>query len=150
MKKLIALILAMVCVLGLSGCGTEPVEERYCDSLAEAEKIMGFKLEAPESFNDSGTKTFRVSGRTLEIMYFNGKVISGKISKSDNKENLEGFDYGYTEHTTITDAGIDYALSGQKELVYLAAWENGKYSYFVLDGSGKSADEMVAFCKGIH
>ena len=152
MKKLIALVLAWACVLGLVGCGNKPVKERFCDSLEQAEKMMGFKLEAPESLDNSGTKTFRVSGRTLEIMYFDGKVLNGKISKSDNKENVEGYDYEYTESTIISDDGTDYTLCGNKEddTVYLATWVNGKCSYLVLDYSGKSAEEMVVFCKRIQ
>lgn len=152
MKKWIIGVFALALVIGLSGCRTKPVEDRFCDSLTQAEKIIGFKLEAPEALNDSGTKTFRVSGRTLEIMYFNGKVVSGKISKSDNNENMKESDYGYTASTAITEAGTEYSLFGHKEneLVYLATWVNGKCSYLVLDSAGKSADEMVALCKGIH
>ena len=152
MKKWIACVLALVCVFGLAGCGTKSVEERFCDSLEQAEKIIGFRLDAPESLNNSGTKTFRVNGRTLEIMYFDGKVISGKISKSDNKDNIEGYDYGYTESAIISHDGIEYSLFGnqENEMVYLATWVNDKYSYLVLYSSGKIADEMVELCKRIH
>ena len=152
MKKFLAMLACIIMALSLVACGNGAVEERFCDDLAQAEKIIGFKLEAPETLNDSGSRNFRVCGRTLEIMYFSGKVMNGKISKSDNQENIGAYDYGYTESVIISDGGIEYKLCGSEngEKVHLATWTKGKYSYFVLDGNGKSAEEMLDFCKEIN
>ena len=135
----------------LCGCQSKPVPEKYCDTLAQAEKLIGFKLDAPDSVDGSGTKTFRVSGRTLEVCYFDGKALKAKISKSDNLENINGYDYGYTHKAETSADKIDYALhsSDANSAAHLAEWTKGKYSYFVLLSDGKTTDEMIAFCKTI-
>ena len=152
MKKRLLAAALVILALVLCACGSKAVPETYCDSLAAAEKLVGFQMEAPDALNGSGTKTFCAKGRTIEIMYFDGKVLNGRISKSDNGENVGGFDYGYTVRSVVSGGGVDYTLSGSEEGgdVHLATWTKGKYSYLVLDGAGKSAEEMVAFCSGIR
>ena len=151
MKKILFVFVCVVILIGLCACNSNPVAESYCDTLAEAEKAIGFKLEAPDSIDGSGTKTFKVSGRTLEIMYFSGKVMNGKISKADNLENINGYDYGYTKVTEISRDGITYSFRGSEdsELVNFATWTEGKYSYLVLKSGGLTEEEMINFCKAI-
>ena len=151
MKKLIAAMLCIATVLCICSCGKQPHPDTYCASLAAAEKLIGFDLTAPEKIGNSGTNTFRVNGRTLEVMYFDGKVLTGRITKADNLENINGFDYGYTAETSLSDGGIDYMLKGEegKETVHLATWTSGKYSYLVLCGEEKTPQQLVELCKSI-
>ena len=151
MRKTVAIIFIALLVL-LCGCKSQPIAEKYCDALAQAEKLIGFKLNVPDSVDGSGTKTFRVSGRTLEVCYFDGKVLKAKISKADNLENINGYDYGYTHKADTTADKIDYTLrsSDANSTVHLAEWTNGKYSYLVLLSDGKTTDEMITFCKTIN
>ena len=148
MNKPFAAAVCLILLLLLSACGSKAVPETYRDTLAEAEKQIGFRLEAPESLNGSGTRTFRAAGRTLEIMYFDGKVVTGKISKSDNHENISGMFNEYSELATVNE----YALYGNSEtgLAYLAVWKSGKYSYLVMNSFGTDAAELTALCAGIR
>ena len=152
MKRFIIALLCLAMLLSLCGCKAKPVAEKYCDSLAEAEKLIGFKIDTPESLSDSKTKTFRAGGRTLEICYFDGKVLKGRISKADNLENINGLDYGYTYKTETAMGGTDYTLRSAEAngTIHLAEWTKGKYSYMVLLSDCKTVDEMIAFCKTIN
>ena len=152
MKRVLLAVTCLLTAVFLCACGKDAVPERYCDSLDEAESLIGFKLTAPESWNGSTTKTFRVGGRTLEIMYFSGKVLEGKLSKSEGGEDITAYDYGYTGSIQVSDGGVTYTLQGNnaEETVCLATWTKGKYSYFLLDSAGKTPEEMVAFCKEIQ
>ena len=151
MKKIILTAACIIMLLCLCACGKKPVPDTYCASLSAAEKMIGFKLTAPENIDNSGTNTFRVSGRTLEVMYFNGKVLTGRISKADNLENINGTDYGYDAVSQLTDNGISYTLRGEEgnDTVNLATWTSGDYSYLVLVGAGKTPEQLVELCKAI-
>lgn len=149
MKKLIILGFTLAALMLLCSCGHKPVPETYCDTLKQAEKLVGISLTAPDSVNGSGTKTFSAKGRTLEIMYFDGKVLTGRISKSDNGENL-ALDFGYTNVATVSENGSEFSLYGDGDRIYLSHWQSGKYSFSVLLGSGLGEDEMVKFCETIR
>ena len=151
MKKIILTIACVAMVLCLCACGKKPVPDSYCDSLSAAEKLIGFKLTAPEKIGESGTNTFRANGRTLEVMYFNGKVLTGRISKADNAENINGVYYGYNYVTQLSDSGIAYTLRGDegKDTVCLATWTSGDYSYLVLVGAQMTPEQLVELCKTV-
>ena len=151
MKRLIALFLTLLTLAGLCACGRKPVEDKYTDTLEQARKAIGFEISAPEQLDGSGTRTFHVNSRTLEITYFSGKVMYGRITKADNRENLNGYDYGYTKVSEVTDSGVVYTLRGPdgSDGVCFAAWENGKYSYTALVSGERTPEEIIAFCKEI-
>ena len=151
MKKFIVAVLCLIMVFSLCACGKKPVPNTYCASLSAAEKMIGFKLNAPENIDGSGTVTFRVNGRTLEVMYFNGKVLTGRVTKADNAENINSIDYGYTAESQLSEGGIDYTLRGMEgsDTVNLASWTSGKYSYLLMTGEAKSPEQLVELCKSV-
>ena len=149
-KKIIALILCAISIFSLVACSAKPVEEKYVDTLEEAQKIIGFNIDIPKNVISSGSQTYYVSGRTLEITYFNGKVISGRIIKTENKEEFNFSYYDLSNEQKIKSDNIEYTLYGpEADSINLATWTNKKYSYILSIMNTMTTEEIIDICTNI-
>ncbi|MBE6914314.1 MAG: hypothetical protein E7472_05205, partial [Ruminococcaceae bacterium] len=125
MKKLIAFLICLFAVFSLAACGSDPVPDTFTDTLEAAEKLIGFKLSAPDSIDGSTSRNYRATGRKLEIMYFSGNVLRGRVCKDENPSGVNAQDYGYIHTEYVQDGKIEYTLCGSEggENFSLAMWE---------------------------
>ena len=151
MKKLLVLFVCLFFVGCLAACSSEPVPDTFTDTLEEAEKLLGFKFDVPDSIDGSTSMNYRAKNRQLEIMYFSGKVLCARVWKDENPSGVNAEDYGYIHTECVQDGKIEYTLCGVEgsENFNLAMWENGKYSYMLLLGSERTPEELIELCKTI-
>lgn len=162
MKKILAILLCVVIAASLCACGKsggsskKPVEDTYTDTIEEAEKLVGIKTDFPETVRRSDTIYPRAHGRTVEVNYFlsNPKNMEAKISKSDNHENIDNFDYNCPCTKEVEHNGINFTLRGRYDdgMYRAALWTVGEYSYIVLidadyyTSSYMTEEEILAIC----
>ena len=122
-----------------------------CFTLEEAAKLAGFPLSVPSAVGGSGTQTFRaVEGELLEVMYFDGKVITARIRKAPGTGDISGDYNQYAQMKTVDVSGSTVTMKGADGLFMAAAWERGGYTYAITAGAGMSAVAMTALVQSVN
>ena len=101
------------------------------DSLKEAEKAVGFEINAPESIDGYSEKLISVmDGKMIQVIYINGdKQIC--IRKEKGNEDISG-DYTKYAEKKITDIdGVTITLKGGNGKYGNATWTADGYSYSI-------------------
>ena len=160
MRKLIIMI--VVCLAILAGCGTKPAEEatepagqmqignpwKSYDTLADAQAASGLVFPLPESIpNGYGAEIFRVmNGKLLEVQYKNGESgITVRIQAGEN-EDISGVYENFTAIETSDRSGAAVTRKQADDCIVYLIFKDG-YSYSVcLPGtvSGDLCNEILA------
>ena len=101
------------------------------DSLKEAEKAVGFEINAPESIDGYSEKHISVmDGKMIQVIYINGdKQIC--IRKEKGNDDISG-DYTKYAEKKITDIdGVTITLKGGNGKYGNATWTADGYSYSI-------------------
>ena len=152
MKRLLALLLCLLCAPVLAACGTgaqKSAETQLAnpfadyDSLAEAEAAAGVSLAAPTSIDGcSGPDVQLMSGKMLQLIFRSdsGRII---IRKAAGSEDISGDYTSYAETKTARVNGCDVTLKGADGKVSTAVWCANGYSYALLSDVPMATDILT-------
>lgn len=119
-----------------------------CKTLEEAIGITGFDMAVPEMLEGYDRPTFQVmSGTMIQVIYRNHVDGSISIRKAPGSEDISGDYNDYAQNNTVPVGELAVSMKGEKDLVHLATWTNGGYTYAVSVSSGLSeaaAAELIA------
>lgn len=118
MKKLIAILLALALLLGLSGCGMEAVVEDYVQSEVENFIEDSGLLEEAETILNDALADMEGEGALLDII---GGVIVDGSQASGEKSYLEG-----DSEEPVVDPSYEEKVSNEEEELF-AIDEDGWY-----------------------
>lgn len=153
MKRMLVLLLCAA-ALSLSACGksggeksenvqiANPVAEY--ETLAEAEKAVGFTFTAPESFDDYSDRSVQViGGKIVQITFRNEHDQRLTVRKAAGDEDVSG---DYTAYPQI--GGVDWehgsvTLKGEGDLFRVALWTMGDYTYSITSDAPLSKDDVI-------
>lgn len=113
-----------------------------CDTAADAEKIAGFPMEAPETIDGYDAPVIQaVENDTFQYIYSNadgGEILIRKVAGGD--ADVSG-DYNEYENEQTTDDGV--TLRGDGDSVTVAIWSKDGYSYCVRVEGGASMETVT-------
>lgn len=160
-KKLMTFALSVVMVLSLTACGqsapqTQPEKTASgsnveipnpfttYDTLDEAAAAVGFDMNVPEMLEGYDQPTFQVmSGTMIQVIYRNDKDESASIRKALGSDDISGDYNEYAQNDTVSVGELAVSMKGEQELVHLATWTDGEYTYAVSVSPGLSEAAMA-------
>lgn len=121
-----------------------------CATLAEAAQTAGFALTVPEQIGGSPRRDIQaICGAMIQVFY-GGEENEVCIRKAPGSEDISG-DYSVYSRTTAGEAdGVKVTLKGDGDLVHLAIWTNGGYTYSVLARAGMRDADMTALVRSVR
>ena len=113
-------------------------------TMAEAEKITGFGLEAPETIQGSELSEITViSGDTIEVDYIQNGEIIASVRKAKGDEDISGDYNTYSQTETVAITAGDVTIKGNDGTYYLATWTSDGYSYSFSSEGGISKADII-------
>ena len=127
-----------------------PLNNASYDTLEEASKAIGYTVQHPESLN-SATATYGIKDNALEIMFFNGKVMTGRIIKARVGNPPATDFYGYATAQSETKDGIDYIIHyTEKDACHLITWSEGEFLYLLYTSEIHTIDSIIEVAQQIQ
>lgn len=115
-----------------------------CDSLAAAEKLVGFQLNIPDAVDGSDQRVFRASDNDLlEVIYQKGETEVARIRKALGADDVSGDYTDYAQVNTVSVDDVSVTMKGENGLVALAIWTRGGYTYAVSVERPISSADMI-------
>ena len=71
------------------------------------------------------------------------------IRKAFGSEDISGDYNSYAQITTVNADGTNVTMKGEKNLVYLAIWTGGGYTYSISIQAGMSSADMAALVQSV-
>lgn len=155
MKKLIALILALMTVYALCACGeaeetdnggnAQMVNPMVESTPEEIERTIGVALVPPEGAND--TMFFIIGGTLGEVQFKYGETnekYSYRVQKTDEAQDISGV-YITSGSMTNIDYGSIPPLTvnvDENGIIGAATWFDNGYSYSLSVGEGASLESL--------
>lgn len=157
MRRLIAITLCAIMALSFTACGSKsnspsnqssavsssnsstkigegsvqiPNPFVECKTIADAEKIAGFKIAVPEKMPEGYQQhaILAIENDLIEIDYVNGKD-EITIRKGKGSEDISGDYNSYKETNTLTVGNLQITTKGEGGKVNVATWVDGDYSF---------------------
>ena len=121
------------------------------ETLAQAAQAAGFELATPDTVNGSDSRVFRAIERDLlEVICRRGEDEAARIRKAPGGEDISG-DYNvYDQVSTVDVDGLSVTMKGENNLVQLAIWTSGGYTYAVSVAGGISSSDMTALVSAVQ
>lgn len=170
MKRMLVFSLAAALVLTLAACGekapaSEPSEPSSvpessqvseqesnqipdpfseCESLEEAKALAGFEFAIFEAPEECDRRVIHVlEGQQMtEVIDYDGEDGVFRTRKAKGSGDISG-DYTSYETENRAEVGeISVTMKGSGELIYVAVWTQGDYTYSVSSESGVSQETM--------
>ena len=120
-----------------------------CNTLEEAEKLVGFDITVPDSIDGLTERIYRSSDfGMLEILYTDNDEIKACVRKAVGNNDISG---DYNVYSDIGEESIDgknVIFKGNDGNISLAIWTDGEYTYSVSLDSGNK-ELMTSFVKDI-
>lgn len=115
------------------------------DTLAEAAKAAGFELAAPDSVEGyDGEKLIQVMNNSmLQIIFHNSDDDRLFIRKEAGSEDISGDYNEYAQVKTVAIGDRSVTMKGNDDLVSVAVWTHGGYTYAVMSDTAMAADAMT-------
>lgn len=155
MKKWIASALCAVMALSLSTAAfaAKPagISPPAAKAPADAAQAAGFGLTAPGAANGSDSRVHRaVKEDLLEVIYRKGGEETARIRKASGGGDISGDYTVYPQVSEVSVNGNQVTMSGSGDLVSLAVWTGGGYTYAVSAAGGLSRGDMTALVAAIQ
>lgn len=157
MKKVLCAICAACLVFSLFGCGKKENAQlanpwQEVESLGAAGDLAGFTLNAPGFVGYCSMDAVRVctpeDSRMIEVIYRNGDD-EVRLRKAPGADDISG-DYGqYDSQASVEIAGRTVSMQGNGELVRVAAWQDGEFTYSVTATPGLPLDDVTEFIASV-
>ena len=116
----------------------------YYDTLAEAEKAVGFEITVPECFDDVKiSEIIVIAGETIEIDYGEDKQSAVTIRKAKGSDDISGDynTYGFERILSIADMRV--TVKGDDDLIKLLTWQNGDFTYSMCLPMGMTEKQVM-------
>lgn len=118
-------------------------------TLSEATKTVGFELAVPEKVNGSPRQNIQTTEDGMIQVFYGGEDDSICIRKAPGSEDISGDYNSYSQVTAVDTNGINVTMKGENNLVYLAIWTSGGYTYSISARTGMSNSDMSALVQSI-
>lgn len=121
------------------------------ETLGQAARAAGFELTAPDTVNGSDSRVYQaIEGDLLEVIYRRGEDEAARVRKARGGEDISG-DYNVYDQVSAVDVdGLSVTMKGENNLVKLAIWTGGGYTYAVSVAGGISTSSMTALVSAIQ
>ena len=158
MKKILSLVLCLVCIFTLASCGGKKAAENTqtenpftdCESLEKAAEITGFTLSAPDTLSGYRDKLIQVMRDEMIQIIFSKGADTVVIRKARGSGDISGDYNTYPEQVEKNVKNIPVTFKGEDEKVYLILWTNGEFSYSVATDTPVSYSNAEAFVETIE
>lgn len=119
-------------------------------TLADAAKVTGFPMSAPETLEGCPQRVIQTMGdEMIQVIYQNGNS-SVTVRKEEGSGDISGDYNQYAQSGTVEVNGSTVTMRGENNLVMVAIWENGGYTYAVTSGAGMSTAAMTALIRSVN
>lgn len=175
MKRFIVYALSVVLTLTMTACagksdldgiatvGTEPHDDsmvrdetlqipnpwQECETLADAEKLVGFSFTAPETVEGFPERYISAMEYDIAQVIFRNEASSLCFRKGLGSEDVSGDYTAYTLTETRDIGGKTVVCRGNDGLVYTAAWTDGTYAYAVTLDTGMTAQQLEQWVQSL-
>lgn len=118
------------------------------DTIEAAQEKTGFGVSVPDAVGDYENKTIRAcvpeGGQMLEVNYSDAQgERAAYIRKAPGDQDISGDYNSYASTQTVSLGELSVTIKGGDELVNLATWTDGGYSYAVAVNEGITDDDMM-------
>lgn len=126
-----------------------------CDDFTAAAEIAGFEISVPEAVDGYPNRTIQaIANDLIQVFYATGDMAVSDtefvlLRKGVGNKDISG---DYNEYATVTKQDADgrtVTLKGDGDLIYLATWTDGAYSYSVSVSDGMAANAILALVNGL-
>ncbi len=170
MKKLIAVFLGMMMILGAAGCANTTVENRSADtenveipnpfvdfvSMEEAEKFAGFPISLPSTIDGYPTRVIQaVQNEMIQVLFFDKETADEgaqviMIRKAIGSADISGDYNDYQEVNTVTVDDKEITVKGNDGKIHVAIWNSGDHSYSITSDTGVSIDTVSDWIRSVQ
>ena len=161
MKKLVAILLAVLMTVSLAACATQAADTEKkteeentqianpftdCETLEDAEKICGFGMTVPEKIDGYDEILIQaIDDYMVQVIYTKDEDNEVLVRKAKDSGDISG---DYNEYESVKTAeidGKDVVFKGHADgEINNAVWSNGEYSYSIyISGAGFSVDTVT-------
>lgn len=159
MKKMLVIALCALLVLIPLACAKNGGESQIpnpftdCETVADAEKLAGFTITAPDSvFGDRTLSGIRaIEGQMIELIYQkDGDADTElRIRKGVGSSDISGDYTRYVMTSTEEFSGRTVTVKGNDDTVSLLTWSDGDYAYSISDATGAEKLAMTALIEDL-
>jgi len=158
-KKLTAIFFCILALAAFTACkstsasgsGQLPNPIVNYDTLADAAKVTGFELAAPDAVDGYDTRAIQVvADKMMQVTYAKGED-QLLIRKAAGTDDISGDYTAYAESNTVMVGSLSVLMKGEKGMVSVATWADGGYA-FAVDAQDipMTADAMSALVKEVQ
>lgn len=171
MKKILTILLTMLCIVSLEACTKkENTEETttnkdsdnetianpwtYVDTLEEASKLAGFDLTVPEDINYEEITSIGYwedgEEKLIEVQYGDGNSAIRKAI-TDEEGDITGVYEEYSHGGMVEGTSVSYyTFEGSDEhIVNKVYWTDGDYKLSLYSKDGFSEDNLLVYVENI-
>ena len=118
-------------------------------TLTDAAKTAGFELTVPEKVNGTARRDIQTMEGGMIQVFYGDEENEVCIRKAFGSEDISGDYNSYAQITTVNADGTNVTMKGEKNLVYLAIWTGGGYTYSISIQAGMSSADMAALVQSV-
>ena len=129
---------------------TPPLADKSYDSLEELSNAIGYTVKYPESLNASST-TYSIKNNSLELLFFNGKVMEGRLIKAGVGNPPATDFYGYATAKAEIKDNINYIIHyTETDACHLITWSEGEFLYLLYTSNIHTIDSIIEVAQQIQ
>ena len=124
-----------------------------CETMADAEKLAGFDLVAPEQIEGYEKELIQaIDGELIQVFYVNPENEEDEIliRKGVGSDDISGNYEDFTEVSTAAAGDLEVTLKGNDGKVTVAVWATGSYTFSIQVDAGASQDEMLSLVEAVQ
>lgn len=161
MKRMLLLLLCAAAALSLTACGKsggEKSEEAQIanpiveyETLAEAEKAVGFTMTAPETFNRFADRTVQViGGKLLQLTYLNDHGQRLILRKAVGDEDISGDYNQYPQNSMMEWDNGGATFKGEDDMFSVAAWTADGFAFSMTTDEPMSEGDVLSLISRVN
>lgn len=158
-KKLLCVLCIFSLMLSLlAACGKKEEAQianpwQDVESLAAAAELVGYSLKAPDSVSYYNQDAVRActpeDSRMIEVIYHNGDD-EVRLRKAPGADDISGDYNQYDSHAEVDVNGRTVSMLGNGEMVRVATWQDGEYTYAVTASVGLPLEDITQFIASVQ
>lgn len=117
------------------------------DTLEDAAKAVGFDLAVPEKVDDSPRQGIQTMDGEMIQVFYGDEDQEVCIRKAPGGEDISGDFSSYAQVREMSINRTDVTMKGENDLVCLAIWTSGGYTYSISIRGGMSGAGMAALVR---
>lgn len=119
-------------------------------TLEGAAEAAGFELTVPETVDGSSMQSIQtMDGEMIQVLY-GDEDHQILIRKAPGGEDISGDFHAYAQVREADVNGADVTMKGENDVVYLAIWARGGYTYSISARAGLGEAEMTALVQSVQ